>query len=150
MNSTTLTRWSPESASEAFGASESTIRRRLKAANITPAIDGYYSTTDILQALDSAEKERVRELKARIERWELKLAGLRRSYTRADAAKEGLATLVKIATKIVDNSPLPERDRKDINESLESLLTVVDKVQNRQSLVLNALRKEQVEDEYEQ
>jgi hypothetical protein len=142
-----LTRWSPESAAPAFGTSEATIRRRLKASHIKPGADGFYATREILTALRSAEADRIRESKARIEGWQLKLRKLKQLYKPTHVMRRGLEALMKASVNVIESSDLPERDRQDITESLKELPRVVDTALASQTPLLKALKRDQTTEE---
>jgi hypothetical protein len=139
-----LIEWTPESAATAFCTSASTLRRRLKKAGIDP--NEGFSTQNVLKAF-AAEDDRIREVKARIEHWQLKSRKLRQLFKPTRAQRVGIAAFVKAQINIIEASELSKRDKEDIIEAISSLNKVVDATLANQTPILKALKKDNVDEE---
>jgi len=90
--------------------------------------------------------ERVQEIKARTENWELKHKQMRNAHARYDATKEALAALTSASLKVIEESDLSESDKKYVSENINMLPAVLENVSKRQSERLGKLQTE-TEDE---
>lgn len=117
-------RWSINRAAVEFGADNSTLERRRRAAGIEPGEDGCYSTRDVAAMIfGDKEAETIRKISAEARQVELKNAITEGELIPVSSVIKICArVLVPVRQKILSSS-LSEQERHDMLEDLVALAT---------------------------
>jgi hypothetical protein len=109
-----LIRWTIGRMKEEFGIGQVTLSKRLTDCGIEPEADGCYSGRQVRQLLEkgtAVNRARLAKMEAETALARAKTAVIEREYLRRDRLELALLGSYSHIRRVIERSPLPERDK---------------------------------------
>jgi hypothetical protein len=139
-------RWTLANAAQEFGYSKTQLINRLNKQNIQPDENGLFSTQQIMAALtDKSKLLKDEYTKEQIEKLKLHNAAVNAEFLRREDIDCCVAFISERFSKIVQDSILPAKDKKDIIANINDIPKQLDEIARKQGSWIKQVKDEEQE-----